>query len=143
MFGVCWYRYWIIFVLIELFLSRLWQTNKNFFWIIIKKICLRQQRINGNDAIFFWYFEFWVKIDDFIREKFWRKQNNEKSWKILTYLKHEKWFVIVPSDFPYRLLEVLYLFLVFFFFGGGATIISCYRDDMKQAAGHNGRMNSH
>ena len=26
-------------------------------WIIIKKICLRRQKINGNGAIFFWYFE--------------------------------------------------------------------------------------
>ena len=31
--------------------------TKQYFWITAKKICSRQQKINDNDAIIFWYFE--------------------------------------------------------------------------------------
>ena len=33
------------------------QIRKSTFWIIINKICLHQEKMNGNDAIIFWYFE--------------------------------------------------------------------------------------
>ena len=33
------------------------QMKKNCFWIAIKKIWGCQQKMNGNDAIAFWYFE--------------------------------------------------------------------------------------
>ena len=59
MFRVCWNSLWIILVYIGLFLSNLWQSNENTnsFLIVIKKKCLRQQIINGNEVMIFWYFE--------------------------------------------------------------------------------------
>ena len=85
------------------------------FWIIMKKICLCQQKMNGKDVIMFLKFwknysiafkqvvvdsdtkngsvdtektvttQFWLKINDVIREKCWAKywSNPENVWPSL------------------------------------------------------------
>ena len=60
------------------------------FWIIITKICLLHQKINGNGAIIFWYF--------------WK--NNSLVFKQVVM---NSVTIIVTSDSPQGLLEVLYL----------------------------------